>query len=330
VPTLRARTASTAQNIHCARPFCARQQRGKPVSHNIFGSSLAPRLGFAVPFAFIAFFSLIPAVATIALSLTDLSSEPGIPVHWVGIQNYVQFFTGGNSADSIGALEHTLIFALAVSVILNVVALAVAILLNRQSRFAILTRSVVFLPTVLGVTVVGLLWSLFFNPIGGPAQAFVGLFGVRSSFFGDPNLALALCIFVQIWMSVGYSALIYTSGLQAVPGELYEAASIDGANGWHRLRYVTIPMIAPSMTANILIAIIGSLQSFQLIYVLTGVLNPATSVLSLMLFKIGFGLSGSSGQSQGFASAISIVQFVLVAVIALAAYSYLRRRENQL
>ena len=298
--------------------------------HNIFGSSLAPRIGFAVPFTFIAFFSLIPAVATVALSLTDLSSEPGIPVNWVGLSNYVQFFTGGNRNDSMAALRNTLIFALVVSVVLNVIALGVAILLNRRSRFAVFTRSVVFLPTVLGVTVVGLLWSLFFNPIGGPAQAFVELFGVRSSFFGDPKLALALCIFVQIWMSVGYSALIYTAGLQAVPGELYEAASIDGANSWHRLRFVTIPMIAPSMTANILIAIIGSLQSFQLIYVLTGVLNPATSVLSLLLFKIGFGLSGGTGQTQGFASAISIIQFSLVAVIALLAYSYLRRRENQL
>lgn len=298
--------------------------------HNIFGSVAAPRLGFLIPFVFIAFFSLLPAIATVGLSFTDLSAVPDLPVHWVGLDNYARFFVGADRDDSLNALWHTLIFAFVVSIVLNVVALLVAVLLNRASKFAVFTRSVVFLPTVLGVTVVGLLWSLIFNPIGGPAQAFVGLFGVRSSFFGDPNLALGLCIFVQIWMSVGYSALIYTAGLQSVPGELYEAASIDGASGWQRLRLVTVPMIAPSVTANMLIAIIGSLQSFQLIYVLTGVQNQATSVLSLLLFKIGFGLSATSGQSQGFASAISIIQFVLVAIIALAAYAYLRRRENQL
>lgn len=298
--------------------------------HNIFGSVLAPRLGFFIPFAFIAFFSLVPAIATVGLSFTDLSAVPDIPLHWVGLDNYARFFIGGSRNDSMTALVHTLVFAVVVSSVLNVVALLVAILLNRGSRFAIFTRSVVFLPTVLGVTVVGLLWSLFFNPIGGPAQAFVGLFGVRSSFFGDPNLALGLCIFVQIWMSVGYTALIYTAGLQAVPEELYEAASIDGAGVWQRLRLITVPMIAPSITTNVLIAIIGSLQSFQLIYVLTGVQNQATSVLSLLLYKIGFGLSATSGQSQGFASAISIIQFVLVAIIALGAFTYLRRRENQL
>ena len=297
--------------------------------HNIFGSVMAPRLGFLIPFVFIAIFSLIPAVATLVLSFTDLSVEPDIPIHWVGLDNYLDFFSGAQSSDALVALGHTIIFAVAVSVILNVLALLVAVLLNRASRFAVFTRSIVFMPTVLGVTVVGLLWSLFFNPIGGPAQTFVGLFGVRSSFFGDPHLALGLCIFVQIWMSVGYSSLIYTSGLQAVPEELYEAASIDGANAWQRLRLVTVPMIAPAITANVLIAIIGSLQSYQLIYVLTGLQNQATSVLSLLLFKIGFGLGGSA-QSQGFASAVSIVQFILVAIVALVAYSYLRRRENQL
>lgn len=301
----------------------------RPGSTNIFGGPWAPRIGFIPAFGFIAFFSLVPAVATLALSFTDISPVPGIPINWVGLDNYFAFFSPTLQSQALTSFQNTVVFAVAVTVIQNVLALLVAILLNQNSRFARFTRSVVFLPSVLGVVVVGLLWTLFFNPVGGPAQSFLKLFGANSAFFGDQNLALGLCIFVQIWMTLGYAALIYTAGLQAIPQELYEAAAIDGAKGWQRLRFITVPMIAPSITANMLISIIGSLQSFQLIYVLTGVTNQSTSVLSLLLYKIAFGL-GSQRPDQGLASAVSIIQFVFVGIIALLAFAYLRRRENQL
>ncbi|MBH0008391.1 carbohydrate ABC transporter permease [Salinibacterium sp. SWN1162] len=297
---------------------------------NIFGSSAAPKIGFYPAFIFVAFFSLIPAVATLGLSFTDITGVTGVPINWVGLDNYVRFFSPSQVSETSNALINTLLFAVGVSAIQNVVAFFVAVLLNRQSKFALFTRSVVFLPTVLGVTVVGMLWTLIFNPIGGPAQSFLSLFGLRSSFFGDPNLALLLCIFVQIWMTLGYASLIYTAGLQAIPQELYEAADIDGANVWQRLKNITVPMIAPSITTNVLISIIGSLQSFQLIYVLTGALNDSTSVLSLLLYRVGFGIDPDRGAEQGYASAISIIQFMFVAVIALGSFWFLRRRENQL
>jgi raffinose/stachyose/melibiose transport system permease protein len=126
--------------------------------------------------------------------------------------------------------------------------------------------------------------------------------------------------------------VIYLAGLQAIPSDYYEAAGMDGATAWQKLRHVTFPLLAPSVTANMMLCIIGSLQSYQLIYVLTGSNDPATQVLSLAIFTQGFGGSTSGGavQSQGYAAAISMIQFVLVAVVSICIFSYLRRRENRL
>jgi len=299
------------------------------MAKNILGYRASPSLGFVPAFAFIGFFALLPAVATFVLSFTDSTGSRGIPVNFIGIDNYLRFFESTGSNRISNALGNTLVFAILTTILINVFAFLIAVLLNRQNKFAVLTRSVVFLPTVLGVAVVGMIWTLFFNPLGGPAQSFLGIFGTQSAFLGDQSIAFGLVIFVNLWMYVGYSVIIYTAGLQAVPADLYEAAEIDGANWAQRTRLITLPMIAPAVTTNVLISIIGSLQSYQLIFVLTGAANPATSVLALELYRIAFGSGGTIPQ-QGLASAISMVQFVMIGVIAITLFIILRRREEQL
>jgi raffinose/stachyose/melibiose transport system permease protein len=290
------------------------------------------RLSFTVGLLVLTVFGLVPAVAVLVVSFTNLRGLPYLPVNWVGIQNYLTFFSPAKWADSANAVGNTLVFAVASTVMQIVLALGTAILLNRPLRGRNFVRAVVFMPTVLGVTVTGLIWSLMFNVSGGPAASVLGWFGGESAFFGDPHLALALVIVVQIWMVVGISVIIFLSGLQAIPTELYEAASIDGAGGWKAFRFVTVPMLAPSITANVLLGIVNALQSYQLIYVLTGPSNKATQVLSLLVYVQGFG--GQSGttlsQSQGYAAAVSMVQFALVAVISLLSLWFLRRREAKL
>ncbi|RIQ10868.1 sugar ABC transporter permease [Jiangella rhizosphaerae] len=269
-------------------------------------------------------FALVPAIAVVGMSFTDISGMPNVPWHWVGLDNYRRFFSAGAVAANLDVINRTLVFALSVTVILNALALLLAVLLSGRLRGAALYRSIVFMPVVLGVTIVGLIWSLVFNPTGGPAASLWSSFGSSSSFLGDPKLAFTLIIFVQIWAAIGTTMMIYHAGLMAVPADLYEAARVDGANAWHRLRHVTIPMVAPAITANMVISIVGSLQTYQIIYVLTGD-RPTTSVLALKVFSIGFGTS-----EQGYAAAVSMIQFVLVAVIALVLLTYLRRRETQL
>jgi raffinose/stachyose/melibiose transport system permease protein len=180
--------------------------------------------------------------------------------------------------------------------------------------------------------VIGLIWSLIFNPGAGPAATIWSWFGVNPAFFGDQRMALGLVIFVQIWSSLGISVVIFLAGLQGIPDDLYESADIDGASGWQKLRLVTIPMLAPSVTATVLLGIVSSLQSYQLDYVLTGPNNPATQLLSLAIYSEGFGGSSAAGTSasQGYAASISMVQFVIVGVVSLAVLYYLRKREARL
>ena len=300
-------------------------------SYIVFGRRSTAQLTFALGIALVVVFSLVPAVGILVISFTDIRSLPYLATHWVGLENYQTFFSSAQLAYNLSALRNTFVFAIAVTIFQNLLALLIAVLLNQRLRGRNFARAVVFLPTILGVTVIGLIFSLIFNPSAGPAARVWAAFGASSAFFGDPKLAMTLVIFVQVWSGIGVAVVIYLAGLQAIPSELYEVASIDGATAWQRLRFVTIPLLAPSVTANTLLCIIGSLQSYQLIYVLTGPINPATQVLSLAIFTQGFGgPQGGTVQSQGYAAAISIVQFVIVAVVSLAALAYLRRRETSL
>lgn len=286
--------------------------------------ALAPTVGLFPGMAMFTVFALAPAIAVFALSFTNISGIPNVPWQWTGWKNYERFFFSGEASANISVVWRTLIFCLSITLIQNAIALIVAVMLNRNGILQTLMRAVVFMPIVLGVTVIGLIWTLFFNPSGGPAASIWGLFGGSSAFFGDSVLSFPLIIAVQIWTGLGYSMMIFIAGLQAIPSELYEQARVDGASKLQQFRNVTVPMLAPSITANVLIAIIGSLQAYQLIYVLTGD-KPTTSVLAMRVFTVGF-----SNSQQGYASAISVVQFVMVGVITLVALFILRRKETQL
>jgi len=297
----------------------------------VFGRRSHAQVTFALGLAPILIFSLLPAVGIVVISFTDIRSLPFLPIHWVGIENYSTFFSSAQMGYNVQALKNTLVFAVAVTVFQNVIALLIAILLNQRLRGRNFARAVVFMPTILGVTVIGLIFTLIFNPTGGPAASVWKWFGGSSAFFGDPKLAMTLVIGVQVWAGIGIAVVIYLAGLQAIPGELYEVAAIDGATAWQKMRHVTYPLLAPSVTANTLLCVIGALQSYQLIYVLTGPINPATQVLSLAIFTQGFGgAQGGSALSQGYAAAISMIQFVIVMIVSLGALTYLRRRETQL
>ncbi|KQQ00528.1 MULTISPECIES: carbohydrate ABC transporter permease [unclassified Rathayibacter] len=297
-----------------------------------FGGRKALRTSSGLAAALLFVFVIVPAVGIFVISFTDIRGLPGIPIHWINFDNYIEFFSPARIDYNLNALKNTLIYAVVSTVFANVIALGIAVLFNQRLRGRNVYRAIVFLPTILGVTVIGLIWSLFFNPSQGPAASIWALFGGSSAFFGDPKLALSLVILVQIWSSLGVAVVIYLAGLQAIPEDLYEAASIDGASGWQRLRLVTIPLLAPSITANVLLSIVGSLQSYQLAYVLTGPSNPATQLLSLAIFSQAFGGNAAAGiaASQGYAATISVIQFFIVGIISVIVLAFLRRREAQL
>lgn len=290
-----------------------------------------PFLGMLPALALYGLFSLGPSLATVFLSLTDISGVPDDPWHFIGLANYHEFFFLTSARDNLIALGHTLLFACVVTLLQNALGLLLAIVLQQKIRGRTFYRAVIFLPVILGVTVTGLMWSLILNPQGGPIEAVLGLFGQYSDLLGSYNLAFPLVMGVQIWMTVGFSMVIFLAGLQAIPGELQEAAHVDGASRWQIFRTVTFPLLAPAVTVNVLLSIIGSLQNYQTVYVLTQGRNN-TMVLGMQIFQQAFGAAqvGFGSMRQGYGSAISVIQFFLVLGIVIVFQLYLRRREVQL
>ena len=277
--------------------------------------------------------ALGPSIATSIYSFTDATGLKGAPIHWVGLDNYREFLLLGQAAkNNIAVLGRTLIFSVLVSSIQFTLGLIFALVLNQRLWGRNIVRTLVFMPVILGAVIQGLIWSLFLYPLGGPAAKLLGLIGMKSQFLGgSPTEAFLWVVVVQIWANLGVTMIIFLAGLQTIPSEYYEAASIDGASGWQAFKNVTWPLLTPSVNTNILLNVIGSLQAWQLFLVLIGY-RAGTQVLGYLIYATGFGAAGSLTQSfrQGYAAAASIVLFILVLIIGMTIQTYLRRREERI
>jgi raffinose/stachyose/melibiose transport system permease protein len=268
---------------------------------------------------------IVPALGTSIFSLTDYTGLPHAAINWVGLQNYRDLLTGGQTF-LIRALQVTAIFSLLVTVVQNGLAVLIAWLLNARLRGQIAVRALVFLPVVLGATVNGLTWYVMFNPLSGPVTLALGELGIRANLLGNTATALYAVIWVQIWANLGFSMMVYLAGMQGIPAEVYEAGKIDGTSPWSAFRHLTIPLLAPSITINVLLAIIGTITGYELIFVLTDGGPAFTSqTLGMWVFNQAFFISNN--RLPGYAATIGMVQFILVFAIALVAQHYLRRRE---
>lgn len=276
-------------------------------------------------------FSVLPSIATFFLSFTDIAIIPGRTISFVGLQNYREVLFQGNSRDALEALKKTIIYSVTTTLFQTIFSLFMAICLCKKFvRGRNFYRAVVFLPTVLGVTVTGLCFRLFFST-DGIAQSVLGLFGESSAFFGDPKLAFALVIFCQIWASMGYEMVIFIAGLQNIADELYEAASIDGASEWKTFWRITLPQLWPTVCVNLLLCIIGSLSSFQIILMTTGG-TPPTRTLSMFIYEMAFGLGSGSKHAnigrQGLAAAMQMILFAFILVVTLVS-QYIMNKFNR-
>jgi raffinose/stachyose/melibiose transport system permease protein len=278
--------------------------------------------------------SLGPSLATAVYSFTDASGILGTPVHWIGLANYREFlFMGANVRDSTDILLRTLLFCALVTVFQTGFGLAAALLLNLKLRFSNFFRALFFMPVILGSTIIGLTWSLFLYPLGGPAQRLLGLFGAHSEFLGGPPSSVFYWIvWIQIWANMGITMIIFLGGLQTVPEELREAARMDGANAWQVFKNVTFPLLTPSLNTNLLLEIIGSLQAWQLFLVIKGPTN-GLNVLGIWIYALAFGRQSANPTSvamrQGYAAAASMVLFLLVLAIGLGSQKLLAARERR-
>ncbi|MBA9085044.1 raffinose/stachyose/melibiose transport system permease protein [Fontibacillus solani] len=282
-----------------------------------------PFLLLLIPLLLYVVFYFGPSVLTVIYSFTDVKNVPGSSMSFVGLDNYRDVFFSGNSGERWRSIINTLIFMFIVTIVQNGVALFVAVLINQRLKGDYFYRAVFFLPVVLGVAVVALIWGMMFDPMSGPVNMlYEWLFGYKDMFFASFSHAFGYIIFVQIWMYMGYSMLIFLSGLQSVPKDLYEAGYIDGTNKWQSFRHITFPLIAPSFTVNMLLSIIGAMSTFDIILATTdGKFNTRT--MAYDVYKETF----RGSLEMGLPSALSVVQFLIILVFVIVALKQTRKRE---
>jgi raffinose/stachyose/melibiose transport system permease protein len=241
---------------------------------------------------------------------------------FVGLQNYRDAF-----ADAVfrGALWHVLVI-LALSLALQLpFALGLAVLLNRPMRGRAFLRLLFFLPFVLSDVITAIVWRLLLQPSGVVDRTLeaLGLDGLVQQWLADPRVVLYTVFVVVSWKYFGFHMILYLAGLQQIPPELEEAAAIDGATRGQSFRYVTLPLLGPTIRISVFLSIIGSLQLFDLVWVMTGG-GPVGASHTTVTYMLDRGFERSQ---FGFGSAVAVIMFFVSFVFALGYQRFVLRRD---
>ncbi|WP_391570564.1 carbohydrate ABC transporter permease [Cohnella sp.] len=262
--------------------------------------------------AIYAFFFLYPTASTFVYSFTNWSDVNPRDVTFVGLRNYASIFNEDIYATGI---RNTLIYALLSTVLINALAIPLAVALNRKLKTRLALRSIFFMPAVFSPLIIGFLWSYLYSTsdYGLINQALSGIGLDKVNFLGDPKLALYSVIFTQVWQWTGYNMVIYLANLQSINPEYYEAAHLDGANAMQSFRGITLPLLAPAITFCTVTVMVSGLKVFDIIYSLTsGGPGHATETIVSLMVKRGL---GEGFYAQG--AAFGIVFVILVGLITL-------------
>jgi multiple sugar transport system permease protein len=264
-------------------------------------------------------FTCIPLVASLVLSLFDwpLVSSPT----FIGLRNYVHMFTG--DAAFYQVLANTLTFVFGYVPLNIVISLGIAVWLSTLVRARNLARILFFVPVMTPMVGVALVWVLMYQPQNGVIDwAWRALTHTTGpDWTGSARWAIPAIIIVTLWQNVGYNMLVFSAGLQAIPQQYYEAASIDGANRWTRFWHITLPMLSPSIFFGTVLTIITSLQVFDQPFIVTGG-GPGISSTTMVLYLYQ---NAFSYFHMGYASAIAWALFVLI-MIFTALQFFLQRK----
>ncbi|MBI2939586.1 MAG: sugar ABC transporter permease [Chloroflexi bacterium] len=296
------RTAGSAASV--VWPAICRFARRHEINGNVL--YVLPALG--VYLLFVAW----PVISVVRDSFYD----------WDGIRPRRTFIGLGNYAELLAdpiflrSIWNNLVWGIASIAALLVLGFSMAYLLNGKLRARDAYRAALFLPVTVSGVVVAIAWGFIYHPEIGllnSALRTVGLGKLAAVWLGDPRLALYSAIAVNVWHYTGAWVVIYLAGLQTIPNELMEAASIDGANAWQRMWRIAIPLVKPTTAALLILGAIGAVRTFEIVYILTqGGPYHASEVMALRVYNLAFML-----HRAGYASALSVVLLVIAAVITV-------------
>ncbi|WP_224754072.1 carbohydrate ABC transporter permease [Paenibacillus terricola] len=266
---------------------------------------------------------VIPGVAGIAYAFTDWNSYDSA-VHWIGLDNFRKVFSGDNMYVSF--IRNTLIFTVATIVLKTVIGFFLALLVNKGVRFRNFHRAIMFMPAVVPMLIVGLIFKSVLHPDTGLLNEFlrtIGLGFLAQHWLTDLDFAFKSIIGVDVWKGAGYIMVILLAGLQSIPKDYDEAAEIDGAGYWRRIWNITIPLLMPALTVTLVLNMLYGLKVFDTVYVLTnGGPGYATEVLFTGVFK-----EFSMGR-YGLGTALSTVLFVFMTIIGYFVVKVMSREED--
>ncbi|MFS8097507.1 sugar ABC transporter permease [Lentzea alba] len=243
---------------------------------------------------------------------------------FVGLQNYVEALSGKVFQ---GAIGHNLIIA-ALSIVVQLpLSIALALLLNRKLRGRTFLRMVVFAPYVLSEAVTAVIWLLMLQP-GGFVDSLLRFFGLGwlvQQWLADPAIVLYTLFVVITWKYIGFGVILLLAGLQGVPVELREAAALDGASSWQITRNVVLPLLGPTIRVWIFLSVIGSLQLFDLVWIMT-LGGPANASTTMATYLVDHGFKR---YEFGFGSAVAVILFIVCFLFALLYQRFALRRDTE-
>lgn len=278
---------------------------------------------FALPGILIfSVFFILPTILGMILSFSNIRGFNINTISFAGLTNYKNIFTDQSMKT---ALTNSFLFAIITTAGKMILGMLLAILLNRKVKSVNILRAIYFLPAIINPVAVGLIFSSLMHPSTGLINKFlntVGLGFLAQNWLTDTNLAIFSVIAIEIWKWTGFTMAILLAGMQSISSEYYEAASIDGATPWQQFRYITVPLLLPSINNTLIISIIGGLKVFDLIQATTqGGPGSATQVFGTLIYK-AFG-SGRLGEG----CAAGIILAVIIAAITIPLYRYISGKE---
>ena len=260
---------------------------------------------------------ILPTVISLFFSMTVWNLKTW---RFVGLENFINFFS--EYSLRIG-IQNTFIYAILTCGLKVVIGMIFAVILTSQIRTKNLVRSIVFFPNLVSTVAVGIIFKALMHPSKGLFNEILGMAGISGvNWLGDRGVALYSVIAVDVWKGVGVATVIYIAGISAISKDYYEAASLDGATGWQQFWKITVPLCRSSMNSVIILAFIGGMRTFDLIWSMTGG-GPgfATDTMASVIYKqyaAGF---------YGMSTAGNVIMFVLIAVIAFPLFNYLTSKE---
>jgi multiple sugar transport system permease protein/sn-glycerol 3-phosphate transport system permease protein len=282
----------------------------------IFLLFVAPNLFFLMLFTY------WPLWENIRLSVqkTDLLAFTGTN-EFVGLENFEYIF--GNRTFRL-VLRNTLVFLVASVSLTMLTGLLISLLLNQKLKARTAVRAIVFAPTLLSGAAIGIVWAYIFDPRYGLLAQVLDWFWISSPHWLDrPEWSLWAIIIVYVWKNLGFAAVIFLAGLQAIPQDLYDAAKIDGANAWWRFKSVTLPMLSPISFFLFITSILATFQAFDIIQVMTeGGPASGSTTLVYYVYEQGFG----DRQNFGRSAAAAIVLFIAMLIVTIVQLRFTEKK----